>query len=106
MRSVQDGKEASAEEGCQWSLGLSNDGKRTGRMQHGHHCRVYPVLLPDDCSIRGNETSLKACMEGKWWQGLMPRQWWWEQPMCLDAIHATGSDASNGHLDAPAPTDA
>jgi hypothetical protein len=24
----------------------------------------------------------KACMEGKRRQGLMPRQWWWEQPMC------------------------
>ncbi len=26
--------------------------------------------------------------------------------MCLDAIHATESDASDGHLDAPAPADA
>jgi hypothetical protein len=48
----------------------------------------------------------KACMEGKQWRGSMPRQWWWEQPMCLDAIDATGSDANNGHLDAPAPADA
>ncbi len=48
----------------------------------------------------------KACTEGERQQGSMPRQWWWEQPMCLDAINATGSDASNGHLDAPAPTDA
>jgi hypothetical protein len=32
-------------------------------------------------------------------RGSMPRQWWWEQPMCLDAIEdATGSDAINGHL--------
>jgi hypothetical protein len=48
----------------------------------------------------------KACMEGKWRQGLMLHQWWWEQPMCLDAINATGSNANDGHLDAPAPTDA
>ncbi len=48
----------------------------------------------------------KACMEGEWRQGLMPRQWWWEQPMCLDAIDATGSDANDGHLDALAPADA
>ena len=48
----------------------------------------------------------KACMEGKWQRGSMLHQWWWEQPMCLDAINATGSDASDGHLDAPAPTDA
>ncbi len=48
----------------------------------------------------------KACMEGKRRQGSMPRQWWWEQPMCLDAIDATGSDANDGHLDVPAPADA
>jgi hypothetical protein len=39
----------------------------------------------------------KACMEGKRRRGLIPHQWWWEQPMCLDAIDATGSDASDGH---------
>ncbi len=48
----------------------------------------------------------KACLEGKWRQGSMPRQWWWEQPTCLDAIDAIGSDANDGQLDAPAPTDA
>ncbi len=48
----------------------------------------------------------KACMEGEWRRGSMPCQWWWEQPMCLDAIDATGSDANDGRLDAPAPTDA
>jgi hypothetical protein len=48
----------------------------------------------------------KACMEGKRQRGLMPCQWWWEQPMCLDAINATGSDVNDGHLDAPAPADA
>jgi hypothetical protein len=47
-----------------------------------------------------------ACLEGKWRQGLMPRQWWWEQPMCLDAINATGSNANDGQSDAPAPADA
>jgi hypothetical protein len=57
---------------------------------------VYVVMRP----------VFKACMEGKRQRGSMPRQWWWEQPMCLDAINATGSDASDGHLDAPAPTDA
>jgi hypothetical protein len=48
----------------------------------------------------------KACMEGERRQGSMPRQWWWVQLMCLDAINATGSNASYGHLDAPTPTDA
>ena len=48
----------------------------------------------------------KACMEGTQRQGLMPCQWWWEQPMCLDAIHATGSDGNHGQLDAPTPADA
>jgi hypothetical protein len=49
---------------------------------------------------------LKACLEGKRWQGLMPHQWWWEQPMCLDVIDAIGSNANDGRLDAPAPADA
>jgi hypothetical protein len=35
----------------------------------------------------------------------MPRQWWWEQPMCLDAEDAIGSDASDGHLVASTATD-
>jgi hypothetical protein len=48
----------------------------------------------------------KACMEGKRRQGLMLHHWWWKQPICLDAINATGSDANDGHLDAPAPVDA
>jgi hypothetical protein len=47
-----------------------------------------------------------ACVEGKQRRELMPRQWWWEQPMCLDAIDATESDANDGQLDAPAPVDA
>jgi hypothetical protein len=47
-----------------------------------------------------------ACVGGKQRRGSMLRQWWWEQPMCLDAINATGSDASDGHLVAPNTTDA
>ncbi len=46
-----------------------------------------------------------ACVEGKQQRGPMPCQWWWEQPMCLDAINATGSNANDGQLDAPAPVD-
>ncbi len=65
MRSVQDGKEASAKEGCQWSLGLSEDGGRTGRMRHGHHCRIYPILPPDDSSVHGDETSLQGLYGGQ-----------------------------------------
>jgi hypothetical protein len=37
-----------------------------------------------------------ACLEGKRQQGSMPRQWWWEQPMCLDAIDAIGSNGNDG----------
>ncbi len=48
----------------------------------------------------------KACLEGKRRQGLMLCQWWWEQPVCLDAIDAIGSNANDGKLDAPAPVDA
>ncbi len=62
---------------------------------HRQTIAVYVVTIP----------IFKACMEGKWRQGLMPCQWWWEQPMCFDAIDATGSDANDGHLDAPAPAD-
>jgi hypothetical protein len=47
-----------------------------------------------------------ACLEGKQRQGLMPHQWWWEQPMWLDAFNSIGSDANDGQLDAPAPADA
>ena len=65
MRSVQDGKEALAEEGCQWSLGLSDNDGRAGRMRHGNHCRVYLVPPPDDHSICGNETSLQGLYGGK-----------------------------------------
>jgi hypothetical protein len=27
---------------------------------------------------------LEVCREGKWQRGLMPRQWWWEQPMSFE----------------------
>jgi hypothetical protein len=36
----------------------------------------------------------------------MPRQWWWEQPMCLDTIDAIGSIVNDGQLDTPTPADA
>jgi hypothetical protein len=65
MRGVQDGKEALTKEGRQWSLGLSKDGGCTGRMQHGHHCRVYLVLLPDNFSVHGNKTNLQGLYGGQ-----------------------------------------
>jgi hypothetical protein len=49
---------------------------------------------------------ITAYVEGERRRGLMLRQWWWEQPMCLDAINATGSDANDGQLDAPTLADA
>jgi hypothetical protein len=103
MRSVQDGKEALAKKGCQWSLGLSNNsGQECGMATIAAYIRSRHQTIAVYVAAR---PVFKACMEGKRRQGSMPRQWWWEQPMCLDAINATGSDASNGHLDAPAPTD-
>ena len=51
--------------------------------------------------------NLTACMEGKRRRGLIPRQWWWEQPMCLNATNdAIGSNGSNGHPVAPTAADA
>jgi hypothetical protein len=35
---------------------------------------------------------LEACRQGEHMCGLYPRQWWWEQAMCLDIDDATGSD--------------
>ena len=55
---VQDGEEASTKEGRQWSLGLSEDGGRTGRMRHAHNCRVHPGPPSDDRDVRGDETDL------------------------------------------------
>jgi hypothetical protein len=39
-----------------------------------------------DCPI------LEACQQGEHKCGLQPRQWWWEQAMCLDIDDAIGSD--------------
>ena len=48
-----------------------------------------------------------TCDGGKRWRGLMPCQWWWEQPMCLDAIEdATESNASDSHSAASTAADA
>ena len=47
-----------------------------------------------------------ACVEGERQQGSMPRQWWWEQTMCLDTLDAIGSDAGGGHLVASTTADA
>ena len=55
---LQDGEEASAEEGCQWSLGLSEDGGRPGGMRHEHDCRIHPGSPSDDRNVRGDETDL------------------------------------------------
>jgi hypothetical protein len=35
---------------------------------------------------------LEACQQGECKRGLHPRQWWWEQAMCLDINNAIGSD--------------
>jgi hypothetical protein len=34
---------------------------------------------------------LKTCMEGERRRGSAPRQWWWEQKMCLDDEDADGA---------------
>jgi hypothetical protein len=49
---------------------------------------------------------LTACAGGEQQRGSMLRRWWWEQPMCLDAEDAIGSDASGGHSVASTATDA
>ena len=33
----------------------------------------------------------RNCMDLEWKQGSVPRKWWWEQEMDLDAYDATGS---------------
>ena len=38
-----------------------------------------------NCSI------FTECRESERRRGLVPRQWWWEQRMCLDATDALGS---------------
>ena len=47
-----------------------------------------------------------ACIGGERRRESMPGQWWWEQPMCLDAIDATGTNTSDGHVVAPNTDDA
>ncbi len=47
-----------------------------------------------------------ASVKGERQQGSILRQWWWEQPMCLDSIDAIGSDVNDGQLDVPAPAEA
>ncbi len=65
MRSIQDGKEASTKEGCQWSLGLSKDNGCAGGMRHGNHRRLYPVLPPDNRNVRGGKTNLHGLSGGQ-----------------------------------------
>ncbi len=33
-----------------------------------------------------------SCMEGEWRRESAPRQWWWEQKMCLDGDGANGAN--------------
>jgi hypothetical protein len=65
MCGVQDGKEASTKEVCQWSLGLSKDSGCAGRMWHGYHCHVYTVPPPDNCNVHGDETNLQGLSGGQ-----------------------------------------
>jgi hypothetical protein len=46
MRSVQDGEEALAKEGCQWRLGLSKDGGRTGRIKYRILVQIQQQVFP------------------------------------------------------------
>jgi hypothetical protein len=64
------------------------------------------TLLKVSRELSNERPIFKVCLQGEWQQGLMPRQWWWEQPRCFDAIDAIGSDANDGQLDAPDPVDA
>jgi hypothetical protein len=68
-----------------------------------NHVWMYPKLvdLLEECGMRtiaeyihkqhntiavyvATRSILEACREGKWWKGLMPRQWWWEQPLSFE----------------------
>jgi hypothetical protein len=56
-------------------------------MQHyTQKCRAAIAIYIADHPI------LKACQKGQCKHGLHPRQWWWEQAMCLDINNAIGSD--------------
>jgi hypothetical protein len=70
------------------------------------HCCVYPVPPPDNYNVRGNKTNLNGLSGGQTAVRIDAASVWWEQPRCLDAINAIGSDANDGQLDAPAPADA
>jgi hypothetical protein len=48
--------------------------------------RAMIAIYIADCPI------LEACQQGEHKCGLHPRQWWWEQAMCLDINNATRSD--------------
>jgi hypothetical protein len=48
--------------------------------------RATIAIYIADCPI------LKACQQEECKHGLQPRQWWWEQAMCLDIDDAIGSD--------------
>ena len=37
-----------------------------------------------------NRSIFFKCREFEWRRGFVPRQWWWEQRMCLDATDALG----------------
>jgi hypothetical protein len=65
MHGVQDGKDAMTKEGCQWSLGLSEDSGCAGGMWHDYYHHVYPVPPPDDCNAHGNETNLQGLSAGQ-----------------------------------------
>ncbi len=56
-------------------------------MQHYiQKCMARIAIYIADCPI------LEACRQGDCKRGLHPRQWWWEQAMCLDINDAIGSD--------------
>ena len=95
---------ASTEEGSSWYLAISENGRRSEGMRHGNHCRIRSD--PSSATYIANRPILTAYQEGERRRGSMPWKWWWEQPMCLETIDATGSDVSDGHLVAFTATDA
>ncbi len=76
--------------GNQWEYPKTSDvleecGMAT--MQHYiQKCRATIAINIADWLI------LEACQQGEHKHGLHPRQWWWEQAMCLDIDDAIGSD--------------
>jgi hypothetical protein len=56
-------------------------------MQHYIQTRRATIAIYiADCPI------LEACQKGERKCGLHPREWWWEEAMCLDINNAIGSD--------------